>query len=264
MYDYDGAGRLQHDGLLRVSIHAATGRCGRRRWRVPRCTESAVNGINPVSPHVQAVTSGGPIYKSHHGGGPLRELMSALILAGGKATRLGGIAKHEIVVERETIFARQVKVLAPRVTEILVSGAVVDGYRTVRDLVEDAGPLAGIAAGLAACRTEWLLILAGDMPFITGELVDRLIARAITSQDPRGNDCAEGVGIRINGLPEPLVCILHKRVLPAIERRLSAGDYKVSRLLTDELWVTWIDDADPKALRNLNSPEDLAGITGSK
>jgi molybdopterin-guanine dinucleotide biosynthesis protein A len=191
-------------------------------------------------------------------------LISALILAGGKATRFGGIAKHEIVVEGETIFARQVRVLAPRVAEILVSGAEVPGYRTVRDPIEDAGPLAGIAAGLAACKTDWLLVVAGDMPFITAGLVQRLIDDAIRSQDPRGGDCAEGVGIRLNGLPEPLVCILHKRVLPAVARRLAAGDYKVSRLLTDELWVTWIDDADAGALRNLNSPEDLAGITGSK
>jgi molybdopterin-guanine dinucleotide biosynthesis protein A len=190
--------------------------------------------------------------------------VSALILAGGKATRFGGIAKHEIVVDGETIFARQVRVLAPLVDEILVSGAVIDGYRTVRDSIEGAGPLAGIAAGLAACRTDWLLIVAGDMPCISGDLVQRMIERAVTSQDPRGGDCAEGVGLRVNGLPEPLFCILHRRVLAAVERRLAARDYKVSRLLTDELWVTWIDDADPKTVRNLNSPEDLAGITGSK
>ena len=76
--------------------------------------------------------------------------VSALILAGGKATRFGGAAKHQLVVDGETIFARQVRVLAPRVAEILVSGPTIEGYRTVRDVVEGAGPLAGIAAGLAA------------------------------------------------------------------------------------------------------------------
>ena len=46
--------------------------------------------------------------------------------------------------------------------------------------------------------------------------------------------------------------------LPAVERRIAAGDYKASRLLTDEkLRVDWIDDADRQALRNVNSPEDL-------
>jgi molybdenum cofactor guanylyltransferase len=184
--------------------------------------------------------------------------VSALILAGGKATRFGGIAKHEIVVDGETIFARQVAILAPRVAEILVSSPrEVAGYRTVRDAVEGVGPLAGIAAGLAACRTSWLLVLAGDMPHITAELVDRMIGAAFASVDPRAADSVDAVGIRINSLPEPLVCVLHTRVLPVVERRIAAGDYKASRLLTTDLRVHWIDDADPAAVRNVNSPEDL-------
>jgi molybdopterin-guanine dinucleotide biosynthesis protein A len=60
------------------------------------------------------------------------------------------------------------------------------------------------------------------------------------------------------GLPEPLLCVLHRRVLPVLERRLAAGRFKASGLLTDEgLRVAWIDDADPRALRNVNSPGDL-------
>ena len=179
--------------------------------------------------------------------------VSALILAGGKATRFGGIAKHEIVVEGETILARQTKVLAPRVAEVIVSSPRdLAGYRTVRDDAEGIGPLAGIAAGLAACRTQWLLVVAGDMPYITGKLVDQLIRNASESVD--------AVAIRLGGLPEPLCCLLHARALPTLRARIAAGDYKASRLLTDAgLRVCWIDDADPAAVRNLNSPEDLGG-----
>lgn len=202
----------------------------------------------------------------------MARLISALILAGGKATRLGGIAKHELVVEGETIFARQVRVLAPRVTEILVSGATVDGHRTVRDAVEGAGPLAGIAAGLAACTTDWLLVVAGDMPFIDGGLIDTMIARTEIGSDPillsgagMGSDpICDAVGVMSRGLPEPLLCVLHRRVLPVLERRIAAGRYKASGLFTDEgLRVAWAD-AEPAAIRNLNSPDDLARITGSK
>jgi molybdopterin-guanine dinucleotide biosynthesis protein A len=118
----------------------------------------------------------------------------------------------------------------------------------VLDPVSGAGPLAGIAAGLSAARTPWLVVLAGDMPYITADLVDRLLAA-------RGDDA---VGVRVNGLPEPLVCRLHRRVLPVVEGRITAGRYKASGLLTDEgLRVTWIDWGDADALRNVNSPEDL-------
>lgn len=187
-------------------------------------------------------------------------MVSALILAGGKATRLGGIAKHLVVVGSETIFARQVRVLAPRVSEILVSGADMSGYRTVRDTVEGAGPLAGIASGLAASRTDWLLVVAGDMPFVSGELIDAMLARAEMGSDPT----CDVVGVRSRGLPEPLLSLLHRRMLPVVERRLAARRFKASGLLTDEgLAVTWIDAA-PEVVRSVNSAEDLAHITGSK
>lgn len=189
----------------------------------------------------------------------LRRDVSALILAGGKATRFGGVAKHELVVDGQTIFARQVSVLSPRVAEILVSSPnAIDGYRTVRDAIGGVGPLAGIAAGLAACRTPWLLVVAGDMPHITAALIDQLIARAHASVDPHAADSVDAVGVRIDGLPEPLVCVLHTRALAIVERRIAGADYKASRLLTDAgLRVDWIDDADPAALVNVNAPEDL-------
>jgi molybdopterin-guanine dinucleotide biosynthesis protein A len=96
------------------------------------------------------------------------------------------------------------------------------------------------------------------MPYISEPLIDQLIDRAHASVDPHAADSVDAVGIRIDGLPEPLVCVLHARTLPLVERRIAAGDYKASRLLTDgDLRVDWIDDADRRALRNVNSPEDL-------
>jgi len=185
--------------------------------------------------------------------------VTALILAGGKATRLGGLAKHEIVVGGRTIFERQVAVLAPRVQEIVVATAHdLAGYRCVRDVQPDVGPLAGIAAGLAAMRTPWLLVVAGDMPHLTGEVIDELVGAA--------RDGDDAVGVRIGGLPEPLVAVLHERVRPAVARRIENRRNKVSGLLTDErLAVRWLDlDAHLQAFSNINAPEDLGGITASK
>jgi len=189
----------------------------------------------------------------------VRSDVSALILAGGKATRLGGVDKATLVVEGRTIFERQVAALSASVAEIVVSAPRdVPGFRCVRDPVADGGPLAGIAAGLAAAATPWLLVLAGDMPWVTPALVERLLAE--TAED------VDAVGIRIDGLPEPLVCVL--RVVacrPVVEARLARGALKASRLLADgELRVAWLDEAalrafDPqlRVLFNVNVPEDL-------
>lgn len=180
----------------------------------------------------------------------MRRDVSALILAGGLATRLGGVAKHLLVVDGATILARQTRLLAPRVAEILISGPDTPGLRSVHDTLEGAGPLAGIAAGLAAAATPWLLVIAGDMPYLTGELVDALLARA--------TDGVDAVCVREGGWPEPLVSIVHARVRDVVERRLADGRYKASGLFTDEnLAVAWHDVADARALRSINAPEDL-------
>jgi len=176
--------------------------------------------------------------------------VSALILAGGKATRMGGVDKRELVVDGRTIFDRQLEALRACVAEILVSSPRdLAGFTTVRDPVDDGGPLAGIAAGLAAARTRWLLVLAGDMPHVTTALFERMVART--------NDDIDAVGIRIDGLPEPLVCLLRVSVfLPLVQARLAARELKASRLLSEGR-VVWLDDVDRRVLRNVNVPDDL-------
>ena len=188
-----------------------------------------------------------------------REDVTAVILAGGKATRLGGVDKREIVVDGLTIFERQVEALAPCVAEIIVSSPrAIAGYRSVADPVAGAGPLAGIAAGLAAATTPWLLVLAGDMPHVHRAFLALLVSR--------GDAECDAVGIRIGGLPEPLCTLLRVATWrPIVAARIAAGRLKASALLTDEsVRIRWIEEADVRAidpdlraLHNVNAPEDL-------
>ncbi len=178
--------------------------------------------------------------------------VTALVLGGGRATRFGGVDKRALIVDGEPIFARQVRVLAPRVREIIVSTAAeVPGHRTVVDAVTGAGPLAGIAAGLAAVVTPWMVVVAGDMPYLTGALIDRMLDAAIAELD--------AVGIRVDGVPEPLCCVLGvAAVRPVIDARLAAGLRKASQLLTNaSLRVAWLDDVARGDVTNINTPDDL-------
>jgi molybdopterin-guanine dinucleotide biosynthesis protein A len=188
----------------------------------------------------------------------MRADVTALILAGGRATRLGGVAKHELVVDGETILARQRAVLAPRVRELLFAGPRdVDGARRVVDVVAGGGPLAGIAAGLAAMTTPWLLVVAGDMPWLHGPSIDLMLDAA--------KDGLDAVGLRLGGLPEPLFCVLHARAKPAVDRLIDAARWKASALLTDAgLEVVWVHERELRALdpelrgmRDVDYPDDL-------
>jgi molybdopterin-guanine dinucleotide biosynthesis protein A len=105
--------------------------------------------------------------------------------------------------------------------------------------------------------TPWLLVVAGDMPYLHGALIELLLAAARPGVD--------AVAIRIGGLPEPLCGVLGAAAGAAVTRRLAAGRLKVSGLWTDEgLRVAWLDEAavraiDPtlRGLHNINTAADL-------
>jgi molybdopterin-guanine dinucleotide biosynthesis protein A len=192
-----------------------------------------------------------------------RAEVTALILAGGRATRLGGVDKAALVIDGEPILARQRAVLAPRVAEVVVATrAAVDGLRTVVDVIEGAGPLAGIAGGFAAIATPWMLIVAGDMPYLHGALIDLLLAT--------GGDEVDAVAIRIGGRPEPLCGVLGPASRAAVARRIAAGRYKVAGLFLEEgLRIGWVEEEavrgiDPglRGLHNVNTAADLRGGGG--
>jgi molybdopterin-guanine dinucleotide biosynthesis protein A len=194
--------------------------------------------------------------------------VSACILAGGRATRLGGRAKPLVPVRGTPILERQLDVLAPRVAEVIVALAPdaaplpvpdrwADRVRFVHDEASGAGPLAGIAAGLAACRTPWLLVVAGDLPHLHPGIIDLLIRTATTVRD------TDAVVVRRGVHPEPLCGVHRTSQLTGARTLIREGRYKAAGLL-EGLRVHWIDEAklreiDPelRTLDDIDTPDDL-------
>jgi molybdopterin-guanine dinucleotide biosynthesis protein A len=189
-----------------------------------------------------------------------RDDVTACILAGGRARRLGGALKPLLVVDGETILARQRAVLAPRAAELVIAVAgpgplAEQGLRAVFDTVADAGPLAGLAAGLAASARPWLLAVAGDMPHLAPAVLDALLARA-------GAD-VDAVVPRVNGYPEPLCAVYGRGAAPVVARYLTDGRRRTQGIL-DDLRVSWLDEPtlrglDPglRSFTNVNEPADV-------
>jgi len=105
------------------------------------------------------------------------------ILAGGRATRLGGLDKAWLQQEGQPRVLRWRDRFANEVSVIVVSANrdlpryAAAGLEVVTDEVGgDLGPIAGLAALAAASRTPWLLTIPVDLLGVDGSLLPMLVA----------------------------------------------------------------------------------------
>lgn len=187
---------------------------------------------------------------------PTRAQISGLILAGGLATRMGGQDKGLVLLDGRPLIAHVADILRPQTAELVINcNRNQDRYRdyaatVVGDELPDfPGPLAGIQAGLRACRHDWVMIVPCDMPYLPPDVVGRLSAAL-----PPGAAaaCAESAGQL-----QPLVLLLRRDIaLHSVTAALRQGERKVERWVRS-LPALAVPFTDAAAFRNLNSPEEL-------
>jgi molybdopterin-guanine dinucleotide biosynthesis protein A len=196
-------------------------------------------------------------------------MTSVAILNGGRATRYGGADKSALVINGRSILEHQIEAARSVTDDILIVGrtgspAPPAGVRAVADRTADAGPLGGLDAALAAARGDAVVLLACDMPGVTGEFLDALallapVADAIVPKTERGY--------------HPLCAVYRRRCHQTVVRRLAAGQWKMLDLLND-LSVRAVETRELEAfghplrlLANVNTPaalDELATLHGHK
>ncbi len=191
-----------------------------------------------------------------------------IVLAGGASRRMGtdkrlvdidGVPMLQRVLDRVAGASRVVIVIDPSrpLPDALVRG---DGRTVVPDLRPDAGPLAGLEAGLAALASDpAALVVGADMPWIEPAVLG-LVAERLTAQPDADLACLAFDGRR---QPFPIACrpvLLLRRVT----RLLDTGERRLRRLL-DAAPVVAIDEVtwrrlDPAggSVRDVDTPADLA------
>jgi len=183
--------------------------------------------------------------------------ISAIILAGGRATRMGGVDKGLMMMQQKPLIQHVIERLKPQADELLINAnrEIAQyqsfGYTVLPDEQADfIGPLAGFSLGLKHCRHDYLLTVPCDSPSLPLDLVQRLM-QALQTHDA---DIAVATS---GGDTHPVFSLCKKTALPSLTDYLNKGGRKVSawQKSLNYVEVDFNDCSD--AFINLNTPEDL-------
>jgi molybdopterin-guanine dinucleotide biosynthesis protein A len=192
---------------------------------------------------------------------PLLPDCTGALVAGGQATRLGGVAKGLLRAGGEPLVARTLRLFRGLFPEVLVVANDVARYRefgaaVVPDRIPGKGAPSGLHAALLASRTPWVFTAGCDMPFLSEGPIAWLAAR----RD------APAVAVIWRGRLEPLHAFWSRDCLPVVERMLESGSPSMWQIATacgahflgEEEWA----EIDPRGLafENANTPEDVARL----
>jgi molybdopterin-guanine dinucleotide biosynthesis protein A len=204
-----------------------------------------------------AVVESGAVVKRHR-------QVAGFILAGGTSSRMGR-DKGLLDFGGLPLLRRTARLLEPLVAKVTVVGTphryAALGLHVLADEapadggpeIKGRGPLAGIAAALAATRSPWNLIVACDLPYLSAEWLDWLLSRALRST-------AEVVVPRTERGMEPLAAVYRRECAGAIGAALAQGVRKVSdaigELHLDFVYPREWRPIDPSELilKNMNAP----------
>jgi molybdopterin-guanine dinucleotide biosynthesis protein A len=190
--------------------------------------------------------------------------VSGAILVGGAGRRLGGAVKPSLRVGSDTIIDRQIRAFRDAgIANICLVGRWPDaplssaGVHHVADAVEGAGALGGLYTALLVGSGTTVVVIAGDMPFITAPWL-RMLAD-VGSEDAKVPRAGAGW--------HPLSAAYRRRVAGRLKRRLDGGLLRVQDAL-GELRVREVTapelesyDLTGMLLMNVNTPDDYREAT---
>jgi molybdenum cofactor guanylyltransferase len=190
--------------------------------------------------------------------------LTAIVLAGGKSSRMGqdkalipiqGVPLLQRVCGIAQGCADAVYVVTPwpeRYQELLLPGC-----QFIREVPLSGeslahGPLVGFAQGLAEVQTEWVLLLACDLPRLRVEVLQDWASRL----DGVGDNAIAALAHNQKGW-EPVCGFYRRRCLPQLLEFINQGGRSFQQWLR-QYPVEVLPLAEPEMLFNCNTPEDLA------
>lgn len=195
--------------------------------------------------------------------------IDGFVLVGGSSSRMGR-DKAQMVIGGQKLFERSALVLSEFGCRSISLVGVQSGFladSTDIDIVAvpdlhvidkdlPRAPIVGLYTALAKAMSPWIVVLACDLPFATGDLMTKLAEFC-------SNEFDAVVPIQSDARPQPLCAFYRReRCLTVVEEMLKTGDLKLQQFLSlvSTIYVEFdeIADLDGSAhfFLNVNEPDD--------
>ena len=186
--------------------------------------------------------------------------ISAIILSGGRATRMNSVDKGLIQLQQKPLIAHVIARLKPQVDEILINAnrEIMQYEAFGLPVLQDEnmvflGPLAGFSLGLQHGKHDYVLTVPCDSPLLPLDLAQRLMAALL-------EHLADIAVASSDSNAHPVFCLMRKTVLPSLMDYLAKDNRKVSTWQKSLRYVEVDFQKSVDAFVNLNTFEDLAGL----
>ena len=190
--------------------------------------------------------------------------ITGLILAGGRAQRMGGIDKGLIPFHGKPLIESAIAKLKPQVQTMVINANrnitkyASYGYPVIMDETPDfSGPLAGFSVGLKACKTPYMLTSPCDSPLLPNNL-----AELLSAEMERGDFqlvYASSKEAEDKVWAQPVFCLMRANLQDSLANFLLKGNLKIDHWFK-ELRSSTVVFEDPQAFANVNTPEELKAL----
>lgn len=185
---------------------------------------------------------------------------TAIILAGGKSTRMG-FDKQFLKIDQRSLMGSLVNKLNRSFNEIIIVTNKPEYYidlshKIISDKIVGRGPLSGIHSGLLESSSKYSFVIACDMPNIDMKYVNYMM-------ESIDDNTLDGCVTRFMDIVEPFISFYSKNLIDKIEKSLEQGKGSIQSILKDSN-IKYIEEKEARRFSpdwdmflNLNTKEDL-------
>ena len=183
----------------------------------------------------------------------ISEPLTAIILAGGKSSRMGK-DKGMVIHQGKPFISHITEAVKPLVSRVIIiaDNKAYDrfGFERFDDEIKETGPLAGLYSGLKHSDTDWNLVLSCDIPLVSSDLLNFIAGTEIKDEDI--------IQFVSEGNRIPLIALYHKRCMDACLKLIESGEKRLLQLQQHhKTTAVQVPEKYRTQVKNINSTKDL-------